>query len=281
MKITKAQLDELIKSLIPNAELVDDGDGADLNEVIMAINESRKPILRTVLKDELHKEVKGKLSGSLQRELIRAYGVTEADIEGLSNEEAIKKATAIFLEKNSTQQPKDVEETLNALKSAKEAELLSERQKWEQELNDYKSKLNEATRRYEMRDIKSALRKLAKDNSFDTSIDMDEAIDYIYNKLSTSSDLKYDETAKELKVFKKGSDVPQLNEAGSSLFDLNEAIKSIAKPLNWIKEDTSSVAPSDVMSNLIAQTQQQPIQQQTFQNSREAFNAKIFGNVTS
>ena len=49
MKISKAQLDELIKSLIPHAELVDDGEATDINDVIMAINESRKPILRTVL----------------------------------------------------------------------------------------------------------------------------------------------------------------------------------------------------------------------------------------
>lgn len=242
MKVTKKQLEELTSRIFQNVQVVEDDadDVTTIDELISELDNNRLPILRDRIKDEMHKELTGKFSGSLKRQLIRQTGMSESDLSKFDkNEDAIAAAIAFKLSKVEGAQA-DVQKTIDELTANNASALETLKEEYEGKLLDQKRKL-------EKREIYEYVRSQTKDISIREGVDTDELVDIIVSKISNNNDISLGEDG-NVSVTKKGSVAPALNKAGNALFSWKEAITDIITPLGCISTDTGGINPLNEMN---------------------------------
>ncbi|RYD50663.1 MAG: hypothetical protein EOP52_13460 [Sphingobacteriales bacterium] len=247
-KITITQAFALLSALgAPVAEIVPDDKGGDAeysqDEAISAIDESRTPILepkiRESLTDQIQTAVSGKSAGVVRTILARLTGVGRADLEGLSQEEAIQKALEHHTS-NSSKSTEDLRKQITDLSAAHTKAL-------EDKDADWGKKVKEATDKYTERDIDAALMGVVNKIPR-TGGDAAAQARQLKAVLRDKYHIHYDEARNEVQLRKKDSpESPALNDAGTLPLSIADSATAFLKDMGVAASDTRSKNPFDTI----------------------------------
>lgn len=252
-KITSQKAAQLLKLLGADVELVDDESLEEYQEqdLIDAITNNRKDVIRPKIQDEIFSQLKGKQGGILRNHLVRTTGIPRNAIEDIDNDEDAIKAALAFREEKYSLDSKDMREQLDKIVKSHQDEIEKQQQDWE-------AKLKVANDKYTSRDINDYIVSRLDKMPLPDGADKKRIADLIRNELAKNIDLGYDESERKVLTFTKGTQNPALNKAKSNAFDWNEAIEDIITPYALIRKDMRDENPAKHTNKVGRQAQNIP-----------------------
>jgi hypothetical protein len=234
---------------VPHVEITDDEAESDFDAdaALQSIDSVRSQIIAPKLlaekTGELHKQLAGRINGSLRSQLSQKTGIVARELEGLDSKEMIEKAFGHFL----SIAAKDTEELIQ-----ERDQLLKDQASREQQLNaDWQQKLQQANDRYIAREITEALHKdhreargLPKDANRLAMAEMFKDV------LAKQYLMRYDEETKQVLLYDKQDPEQRVytNDTKTSYLKPADVMTAHYKKLNLWNEDNRGINPQEAMT---------------------------------
>lgn len=258
MKLTSKQLTEFLSSLAgEDVEVVEDDSQSDFNResALEKIDNTRKPILRSLISDELRSEIEpsiaGKFGGTLERALIRETGIdAKAFTKDMKDADKIKLA----IEFKAGQLDKDKSEWQNEIRRMAEER--------EQTIQEWQNKVAETEKtwkgKYNQKEIHNSLFSELQKAPLNPKADKSALSKDFYAHMSSKYNLSYDEVNSAIQFFKLDNpDMPAESDAPNGKIDIMKEAEAYFKPRGLWETNTSNLEMPNVGNNYVPTAQQQ------------------------
>lgn len=254
MKLSIKQAAKLLKDLGVNVEVVESEDKADkdvdveslVSEVTSNVRETIEPEIKEAHKEEVERGLTGKIAGTLRTSLGRAFGVPGRELERLTKDLPLSEAIETLAnnckkiyDDKSGKEKQDWETEREEMIKEHETALEALRTEKDNEVTTWKSK-------YADRDINESLIKITEKIPR-VKGEVTEHADYLrYKAQKQGYELKYNETASKLELWKDGRKARVNNKD----LEIEDLAKQVFTESGMMVTDTSHIKPSDAKAGI-------------------------------
>lgn len=280
MKLLLSEVQDFLKSIGADVEIVDDGSEFDKDSLLTAVDSNRKEILKPLILDEetetIRKEVSGRYGGTLRSQLARISGMKRVDLDKfVTDEEAIKAAwdhSSGMLEGEKADFKRQIDEILTTHKN--ETDSLK---------SEYEGKVSAANQKYIDRDIKEFIVSQLKDAPIPKNADRSILAEDFKNYLQNKYHLNYNEATKAVELaLKDNPNMPAMNTAKTAHIKILDEAKEFLSPRALWEMDMSGRNPANEMSQAAtATTTKKPQATNSIQDKKSNFMNDIKANLES
>lgn len=241
MKITAAQQTELLKLLLPDVELVEDEAESEYDQdaALSAVDEGRTPLIEQKIKTTLHKTEFDKLTATLSSKLMKKLsaltGVPSADLNGLSDEDAIKKSLD-FMDKKYSQDS-------STLRAEYSQHVESTAAKIAEIERASAAAVAAANKRYIDRDIVEAIENEIKDCPLPEGVNRKKLAKQLRDDIERDHDIEFSEADRTVSIKNRTTGMDALNEAKTSKLGLKDFGKTLFTEMGIWQTDTRNADP--------------------------------------
>jgi len=257
MKLTQKQMSDFLASLgLEGVEVVDNEEESTFSpdEALSVIDNSRKPIIKQVLHNDIHKELAGVINRALRKDLSALTGIDAAEIDGIESKDALKKALDFYKESTKgevNQSQKEWQSKIDDILAKHSEEKTKLTSEWENKYNQ----LNENLTR---NGVIAALAKAHREaKGLPEKADREELAKLFYNEHNGKTAIMKLNEYGDLKLYDpKNPEMELLNDNKTKHVGVNDLIKPYYSRLGMYNEDTREVnaaaAAAKAPSNIAA-----------------------------
>jgi hypothetical protein len=237
-KLTTKQLTDLVSKLTnQSVELVENDTDSDYNEdtLLSAVDGTRTPIIRQLLKTEIHGEASRKVNDAYRKSISSKFGVPLADLNGLESDAILEKAIEHY-RLNTTDTEKSQQKKIDEILKAHSDEVTRITSDWEK-------KHNEVTGQLTRKSLVDVLAKAHK-NATGLPVDMnkDKAAEAFLSELERKGVLKLNEDGSDIEIYDRNDPSTRLlNSSKTANITVNDFLKGHYTELGLWKDNTSDV----------------------------------------
>lgn len=233
MKLTQKQLEQVLKALQLDAEVVENESDSDfdMEDVLNKVDSTRGAILRPQWEQEhtskIESAVNGKIGNIITRQLAEITGIDKSKLTSdMKDTDKIRTAfehykSTLGADEQST--AKKVQELIDAHKN----ELTTKESEWKQQLDA-------ANEKYVSRDMRDYVNtNILKDAPLSPTLDRNVASQDLYSHLQSKYTMKWNEQAKKIEFFdKENPNMPALR-GNQTINPLDDAKEYFTPRGNW------------------------------------------------
>lgn len=272
-KLTQKEAIQLLAAAgVPAVEIVEDGSEFNLDSHLSAIDAERSKIIRPQIEDDITEKTKsammGKAAGTLRSIIARTFQIDKKELEGLNDEDMVKKA----VEKHDVKFSKDTEQLRTEMTeqlanfTAKESAMKNEKEVLDAQWKD----------KYFDREIRDAILKDLDKAPLPKSVNKIEISDLLKKMAKDQANLVLNEKTGEIEPrTKENIEMPMYNEAKTSTIKLSDLIQGNLKRLGLWETDMRNQRPEDALKNV----QQTDYRQPNNQAAVKDFNSEMVARL--
>lgn len=237
-KFTAKQLTDLLSKLTNQAvELVENDTDSDYDENVLlsAIDSSRTPIIKQLVKDDIHGEALRKTNDAYRKSISSKFGVPLSELNGLESDAILEKAIDHY-KSNSTDSDKAQQKKIDEILKAHSDEVARINGDWEK-------KHNEVTGQLTRKSLIDVLAKAHK-NATGLPVDMnkDKAAEAFLSELERKGVLKLTQDGSDIEIYDRNDPTTRLlNQSKTANITVNDFLKGHYTELGLWKDNTSDV----------------------------------------
>jgi hypothetical protein len=237
-KLTNKQLTDLLSKLTnQSVELVENDEDSDYNEdtLLSAVDGTRTPIIRQLLKTEIHGEASRKVNDAYRKSISAKFGVPLSELNGLESDAVLEKGLEYY-KNNTTDSDKTQQKKIDEILKAHSDEVARINGDWEKKHNEVTGQLTR----------KSLIDVLAKAHKNATGLPVDmnkeKAAEAFLSELERKGMLKLSQDGSDIEIYDRNDPSTRLlNSSKTANITVNDFLKGHYTELGLWKDNTSDV----------------------------------------